>query len=1245
VILALVMHLAPDVVGPAKGQGSRKDDIVFNTRGVPLAGASVHVCNMPATGLPCTPTAQIYSDPLLTQALANPTTTDGMGNYFFYAAPGQYEIEISGPGITTKQIPNVILPSDPSSPTFNSLSTTGGINAFTLNLSGNLTVNGNTTVVGNLASGTLNLTNQGTPPGAASTGTVNLYTKSADMRLYYKDQTGTEIGPIASASGAQTNVANTWTAPQNFDADVHSKGPNPWYDVMRYGGYIGTNYDTPVTGTISGGTNSLAISSALDFTNGNGILVWGAGPATGLATPQAPTVTPLWQSGSTSYSYCVASVDYYGGRTACSAAGSTATGPAAFGMQTYTINARSSTGDGTTVTYTTSAAHNIPTSSYHGGQWPQVEITGMSNSGCNGAFTLTNVPSGTTFAISQQGVPDATSGCASGSVNVLPEVELRWDNHVSLPVTNYSCSSNVATITVPTLFTEVYGSWPGAKFNISGSSDSTYNGTTFGISSQTNTTVTFSVTCNNSLDSGNFGGNMNVMQSHATKAHLIYRCTGSSCTLPANASNYAFVGVAEGDDTYFLDKGYGQTVANVDQGQYPSTAPTSAGNQYLDTTITAGAGTTTLTLANNATSSVAGVNVWHDNVPNIYAACAAMPGFTTGGAGNGGILFVPAPSVADGAGHSMFPIIGNLISRPVWANPVTVNCSATELRVAAPFWQRGTIEWNGDVTGVSGGFACQSQFYEFNPLACFQGYAYPLFHFEPNLNINQILSNMVLQTYQSYETGLLWDVEQGGAGTVGFTMNNVHTVGGNGSLPVIIKSGFGWWWNQGGWGTAQGDYASGRSLLITTLCGNSTAYQNTTTFMPYIFRSRSTYGFGTAEVNNCGVSTTFAGNYDIYDQVEEGARGPQWLFNTYPTGVRSMKFENSAYSDPTGGLATPAYDFTNSFASSGDEIKNYACGSGFQPLVAVNPNYYSTLKFFTNGGQTCTLLGIDPVNNPKGLYSWESLESTADYKANWALQLQGAAAKVGAGQIATPLFAPSLSLTTTCPGGNLPSGSYYYAVSVWDASSNYTAATGAQTKIGPTASITQDGSHCTLITQPALPLGSAYWSAYRTSGPGSTGNVYAANGSQCGPSLLPLSYQTITDTYNLACGSTPTVNTTSLQLLNANNVTGNILAATEATEGQCFSTAAPAACGSFIDGFVAIATGSSSVTVNTSAVTANSNIQLVFDSSIGSKLGVTCNTTAQQPYVSSRTAGTSFAISVPSNFSTNPGCIGFHIKN
>jgi len=226
-LLTLLLHVVPGAIGPARAQGSRKDDIVFNSRGIPLARATVRVCAMPASGQPCTPLALIYSDATLTQTLANPTTADGLGNYFFYAAPGKCEIEISGPGITAKQLPNVILPNDPSSPTFSE-----AITAFSLNLNGNLTVCGNSTVVGNLASGMLYLENQSAPHGAASSGTVNLSTKTADKRLYYKDDTGTEPGQLGP--GAQTDVSNKWTAQQDLNANTRFKGANPYVDVTAY---------------------------------------------------------------------------------------------------------------------------------------------------------------------------------------------------------------------------------------------------------------------------------------------------------------------------------------------------------------------------------------------------------------------------------------------------------------------------------------------------------------------------------------------------------------------------------------------------------------------------------------------------------------------------------------------------------------------------------------------------------------------------------------------------------------------------------------------------------------------------------------------------------------------------------------------------------------------------------------------------------------------------------------------------
>lgn len=407
----------PGLVAPARAQGSRKDDIVLNARGLPLAGATVRVCATPASGQPCAPLALIYSDAALTQALANPATTDGLGNYFFYAAPGKYMIEISGPGITTRQIPNVILPSDPTAPAFSSLSSTGGITAFSLNLSGNLTVNGSASVIGPLAGSTLSLTNQLTPPGAPGAGSVSFYTKSSDKRLYYKDDTGAEIGPIANATGAQTNVSNTFAAAQNFDANVALKGPSPWIDILRYGA---SGDSTTTTGSITAGTPTptLTLAAAANFVNGQGIVVWKAGPNPTMATPAAPaSVTPTNITGATTYTYQVVGVDSAGGVTATSPSATTATGPATLGYNTATIVAATGLSRvAGVVTVTTTAAHgfnvtNVP-----------VRIAGAADVTFNGVWMITGTPAGSSFTFNQSGFPDATSGGGTATVTAFNKI-------------------------------------------------------------------------------------------------------------------------------------------------------------------------------------------------------------------------------------------------------------------------------------------------------------------------------------------------------------------------------------------------------------------------------------------------------------------------------------------------------------------------------------------------------------------------------------------------------------------------------------------------------------------------------------------------------------------------------------------------------------------------------------------------------------------------------------------------------
>lgn len=108
---------------------------------------------------------------------------------------------------------------------------------------------------------------------------------------------------------------------------------------------------------------------------------------------------------------------------------------------------------------------------------------------------------------------------------------------------------------------------------------------------------------------------------------------------------------------------------------------------------------------------------------------------------------------------------------------------------------------------------------------------------------------------------------------------------------------------------------------------------------------------------------------------------------------------------------------------------------------------------------------------------------------------------------------------------------------------------------------------------------------------------------------------------------------------------GSVQGTTLRTAYTCTTATSPAVCGNGAAGSIVIPAGSNSILVDTTAVTAISQILVTFDSSLGNRLAVTCNTAAQTPYVTARTAGTSFTVSVASNFVMNPGCLSYSIIN
>lgn len=109
---------------------------------------------------------------------------------------------------------------------------------------------------------------------------------------------------------------------------------------------------------------------------------------------------------------------------------------------------------------------------------------------------------------------------------------------------------------------------------------------------------------------------------------------------------------------------------------------------------------------------------------------------------------------------------------------------------------------------------------------------------------------------------------------------------------------------------------------------------------------------------------------------------------------------------------------------------------------------------------------------------------------------------------------------------------------------------------------------------------------------------------------------------------------------------GTVTGGKWASGSNCSSAASPAVCSSASAGSVVVAASATTVVVDTTAVTANSQVFVQEDSSLGTKLSVTCNTTpaTAPPTISARTGGTSFTITTTSP-TTNPRCFSFWVIN
>lgn len=387
-----------------------------------------------------------------------------------------------------------------------------------------------------------------------------------------------------------------------------TSGPSPWADIQAFGGFQRALPDQTTTATTVASSASVSLGSAIDFVNGEGIVIYGAGNPTTQSTPSAPTLTAPYVTGSSTYKYQIVGVDALGGLTAASPVATITTGPAVLGQAPVTISSISQATNVVTVNFSSPINASV-------NQMVSIQGVTGAGSGFNGLFPVATAPTASQITYSLSGnagagtISSSTTGRLCNAYNIT--AISRSGGAISI-TTNLNHNYNNNGFQNPTIVI------------IDGCLPSDLNGQYVITAASTN-----SITCGSTgVQATESSTQLGFVTVYEAIEVLCPALSGTTVTYyvysdsPNPGGTLQLIGKVRQGERIFRDYGPWLMSGFVAPSYVPATPPASAQNQLFASTIATGGGTTSLSLSTVVPSQVTNAVCLHDDGQAILQADA-----------------------------------------------------------------------------------------------------------------------------------------------------------------------------------------------------------------------------------------------------------------------------------------------------------------------------------------------------------------------------------------------------------------------------------------------------------------------------------------------------------------------------------------------------------------------------------------------------------------------------------------------